>query len=187
MSLRPSRLSFAEFLAYEATQEGKHEFVDGLVVDFVGGDLRHALIVTNVIAAIRPVLHPPAIVIGSDAVIPTERGARHADIVVTAFDAANPQPLVRAPSTLVEVISDLTAVIDMTEKVEEYTAIPHLREYVIVDSRKRWVQVVRRDAHEWRYAVPQISGSLVLQSLDLVLDFDTIYADAGITARGASA
>jgi Uma2 family endonuclease len=187
MSFRPSRLSFADFLAYEAMQEARHEFVDGVVVDFVAGNLRHAAVVTNLVAAIRPLLHPPTIVVGSDAIVPTPRGARHADVVITGADPAAAEPVVAAPLAIVEVISVATAVIDLTQKVEEYTAIAGLQEYAIVDSRKRWVQVVRREDRDWRYGVPQLSGTLALRSLDIEIDFETIYAGAGITALGPSA
>lgn len=180
MSPGPGRLTFAEFLAYEAAQEAKHELVDGFVVDFSGGGLRHAAIVTNLIVAIRSFLRPPSVVVGSDVIVATPRGARHADVVVTSLEAEDPGRVVRGPVALIEVISDLTAVVDLTEKVPEYTAIPELRELLLVDARKRWVQALRRDGFGWQFAVPQIAGAVSLPSLEINLPLETIYAETGV-------
>jgi len=180
MSLGPGRLTFAEFLAYEAAQEAKHELVDGFVADFSGGGLRHAAIVTNLITAIRPQLQAPHVVVGCDVIVATARGARHADVVVASLEGEDTGRTVRSPLALIEVISDLTAIVDLTEKVPEYTAIPELRELLLVDSRKRWAQAVRRDGYGWQFAVPQIAGAIHLASLEISLPLEAIYAQTGV-------
>ncbi|MEO6991666.1 MAG: hypothetical protein ABI346_06625 [Candidatus Baltobacteraceae bacterium] len=45
-----------EFLAWEATQEERHEFADGIVSTFAAGTLRHAVIAANIVAALAPEL-----------------------------------------------------------------------------------------------------------------------------------
>ena len=182
MGVGPGRLTFAEFLAYEAAQEAKHELVDGIVVDFWGGGLRHAAIVSNLVAAIRPHLNAPRIVVGSDAIIPTLRGARHADIAVADLDEHHADALVRAPILLIEVLSDATAVLDLTEKVSEYGALPALCEMLLVDSRKRWVQVLRRRGFEFERSIAQIAGVVELRALDVLLPLEIIYASTGVAA-----
>jgi Uma2 family endonuclease len=183
MSLGPGRLTFAEFLAYEAAQEEKHEFVDGGVVDFTAGDLRHALIVTNVLAALHAALDPPLAALGSDVIVATPHGGRHADAVVVRWDEEQPGRIVRAPVALFEVLSDTTSVIDLTVKVPEYASISALQEIALVDSRKRWRQTLRREGHDWRYDVPRVAGALTLASIGVTIVLDAIYAKTGVTGR----
>lgn len=46
------RLSYAEYLAIEATSGQKHELVDGVVVAMAGGTYAHGLVIANAIRAL---------------------------------------------------------------------------------------------------------------------------------------
>lgn len=71
-------------------------------------------------------------------------------------------------------------------KFDEYRTISTLKEYVLVDSRRRWVEVCRRDGADMR-ALPKVTtGSLSLASIDLEIPLDTIYRDVSFDGEAAS-
>jgi hypothetical protein len=53
--------------------------------------------------------------------------------------------------------------------------IETLEEYVLVDSRKRWAQTIRRSGADWVVSLPIISGDLWFESISASFAFDTIY------------
>ena len=175
MSRDPGRLTFAEFLAYEATKETLHELVDGAPLERAAFSLRHAAIVTNVLALLRANLPTSVLVVGVDAPIRTPRGLRRADAVVTdGVELANPH--VRSPRLIVEVMDESSAALDLTEKVVEYANLESLVEYVLIDSRTPWVQVVRRHGAEWERTIPQLGGIVRFESLEREFELRAIYA-----------
>jgi Uma2 family endonuclease len=75
------------------------------------------------------------------------------------------------PVLIVEVLSQSTANYDRGEKFELYRAIPTFREYLLVDSRRIWVEL-------WRKSEQGI-WSLMFESksLESVVHLETIQAD----------
>jgi Uma2 family endonuclease len=179
VSTQPAPLSMAEFLSWEARQEAKHEFVNGQVAAFAGGTLGHTSIAANLIGILYSALRLPCRVFGSDAMVETDRSLRYPDVTVTCDPRDTPDArTVRYPLLIVEVISDSSAAADRGEKLEEYTSLPSLREYVLVDSRRRWMQVFRRDGSTWVMEGPVASGSVDLRSLDVAITINDIYRGA---------
>lgn len=75
------------------------------------------------------------------------------------------------PVLIVEVLSQSTANYDRSEKFELYRDIPTFREYLLIDSRRVWVEL-------WRKSEEGI-WSLMLESklLEAVIHLETIGAD----------
>src|SRR5579862_1878624 len=144
----------AEFLAWELQQEDKHEFVDGYVYPlfgdrtlqgFAGGTGAHNQIATELIATIVPAARPCR-TYSPDMRVETVRSTRYADVFVTCDERdRNDAMVMRHPKLIVEVLSESTAREDVGPKVREYQTIDTLEEYLMIDSRKRWAQVLRRD------------------------------------------
>ena len=171
------RMNLQEFLDWEFEQETKHEFVDGEVVAFAGATNRHNWIAAQLLAQMLPKARPCR-TLGSSALIQMERSARYADVLVSCDERdASRSRTIRYPKLIVEVLSESTAAVDRSEKVDEYTAIGTLEEYVLIDSRKRWAQVIRRGAGGWTFSPPVVAGMLRLASIDFAIDLDAHYAD----------
>jgi Uma2 family endonuclease len=169
-----NRLTFAEFLAWEARQEAKHEFVDGRIFAFAGGTLRLAAIAGRVYTKIAPAT--PCLTLGSDAMIQTARGGRYADLVVTCDERDRlDERVVRYPKLIVEVLSESTEANDRGPKMDEYRALGTLDEYVLIDSRERWAQTVRRVRGEWVISLPITSGEVTFTSVGLTMTLDELY------------
>lgn len=75
------------------------------------------------------------------------------------------------PGLIIEVLSQSTANYDRSEKFELYRDIPTFREYLLIDSRRIWAELWRKNSDGiW---------SLVFEgkSLDLTVHLETIEAD----------
>ena len=59
-----------------------------------------------------------------------------------------------------------------------WSYLPTLREYVLISSDQKRVEVFRRDSdtNEWRYAVT-LSGEVMLHSIGAILDLDALYRE----------
>lgn len=172
----------ADFPAWEALQQTKHEFVAGHIYGFAGGTRAHSAISTalggEVFASLRGTR---CSVYGPDMLIEMENSTRYADLVVSCDerDAANAELVIHFPKLIVEVLSQSTAPYDLGAKKQEYVRIPSLEEYAVVDSRKRWAQVFRRD-NQWAPETiePQPANTFVLplKSIAAALDLAQIYS-----------
>lgn len=177
----PQLAGVDEFVAWEDRQERKYEFADGSISPFPGGTLRHEVIVANVIVGLHSVLGSGR-VLGSGMKIVTPSSSRYPDVVVLAegHEADPTSTVMREPIVVIEVLSPSTQSVDRGAKLDEYRSIASLEAYVLIDSRKRWVQVVRRHEAEWVVSLPFASGEITLPSLAIVLTVEAVYAASGV-------
>jgi Uma2 family endonuclease len=176
----PNFATVADFVAWEEGQPERYEFADGEVSLFPGATARHEIIVVNLCLALRTVAQPHQ-VRGSNLKVLTSSSSRYADVTVS-FDERDAVALRYAqfPALVVEAISPSTQSVDRGPKFDEYRLIDTLREYVLVDSRKRWVQTVRRSGGDWITSLPLRDGTVRFDSAGLELGFDSLYAGTGL-------
>ena len=97
--------------------------------------------------------------------------------LLLACDPQDREPYYRRhPCIVVEVLSPSTERIDRREKLFAYQTIPSLREYVLVDPDKRWVEVYRFGETVRHETI--VEGSFRLDCLDAVIALDEVYIDA---------
>jgi Uma2 family endonuclease len=188
MTAQPHDLTLAEFIAWEEHQETKHEFAYGNVYAFAGGTLRHSAIALELLTLLHAHLRgTPCRVYGSDVLTTTEWSGRYADVVVTCDERDTSdltQRSIRHPKLIVEVLSESTAAIDRGDKLDEYRTIDTLEEYILIDSRRRWVETYRRVENTWIASLPITAGELPLTSVDITISLDEVYDTVGIPATG---
>jgi Uma2 family endonuclease len=174
--LYPQLKSVQEFVAWEEGQDEKYEFADGEISLFPGGTLRHEILAVNLVALLHAVAGAGH-VRGSSLKQLTDTSSRYPDISV-GFDPrdAVEQTFARYPKLLIEVLSPSTYRVDRGPKFDEYRTIETLEEYVLVDSRKRWAQTIRRAGSDWIVSLPILTGDLWFESISASFPFDTIYA-----------
>lgn len=79
------------------------------------------------------------------------------------------------PTLLAEVLSPATAAYDRGQKFDHYQQIPSLRQFLLVDSERRHVDLYTR-LEDGRWAREGFSGGAIpLLSVDVTLDFDALY------------
>lgn len=183
MAISPRRpeMSLDEFLAWEAAEAAKHEFVDGHAYAMAGASRAHGTITLNLAALVRPAIRKTgcqAYIADMKVIPPSQRSVRYPDLVLTCDlrDLAD-EHITRFPKLIVEVISRSTAAIDRGDKFEEYRRIPTLEEYVTVDSTKVLVEIWRRGTDGWTLREYGPGAAFRLESVPLDVKVDDLYED----------
>lgn len=171
-----------DYLAWEASQAERHDYVDGEVFAMAGAEDRHVTVTGNVYMALRQHLRgTPCRTFMADMKLQAE--ADHSyfypDVLVTCSAAdAESRQLKREPTLIVEVLSPGTEAYDRGEKFRRYRQIPTLREYALVDIDRRQVDVFRQQPDGLWALHPFAPGEgMALASVDLRIDHDSLYAE----------
>jgi|JI8StandDraft_2_1071088.scaffolds.fasta_scaffold06926_4 Uma2 family endonuclease len=192
-------LSAEAYLAWEAEQSQRHEYVFGETYAMAGGTLNHNRVIGNLYLLLRERLRGTNCqVFTSDVKTEVSEWGPYfyPDVVVTCDPrdrAIDPQQsLIRFPCLIIEVLSPSTQSYDKTDKFKFYQRIPTLQEIVLVDLRFPNLMVYRRVApNQWQIEVcgpvPNAPNDLPLldlegwfvdfRSLDFPAPLGLIYED----------
>jgi Uma2 family endonuclease len=175
------RLTPQDYFEWEAQQPLRYEYFEGDVFAMTGGSLPHADIALNIATILRSHLRGRCKVRNSDAKvgISDEGPFVYPDVSVTCDERdRTAQRFSRYPCLVVEVISPGTEAYDRGGKFALYRRLETLKEYVLVGSEAKTVEVFRRsNGGEWLF-VPYGEGAEVdLASVDLRIAIDAIYED----------
>jgi Uma2 family endonuclease len=176
------RFDAAAYLAWEAGQAGRNEYIAGEVFAMVGVRQSHNIATLNLASLLRTALKgsPCRVFIESvKARIEAADCFFYPDVVVTcdARDRATPE-YVSHPLVVVEVLSESTAGYDRGNKFAAYRKSESLREYVLVDVASRRIEVFRRDAENHWVLHEFVGGeSVELNALGLALPVDAVLED----------
>ncbi|MCW5610218.1 MAG: Uma2 family endonuclease [Rubrivivax sp.] len=164
-----------EFLAWDATQTIKHEFVRGEVFAMAGAHEAHVTATMNVGMALRQHLKgSPCRTFTTDMKLRVDAADAffYPDVFVTCSAADAADPLIkREPVLVVEVLSPSTAAYDRGEKFAAYRQLPGLQEYLLVDPAARRCDLYRKGADSLWVLHPGVpEGGVRLDSVALDLD-----------------
>ena len=138
----PPSMTKEEFLAWVEQREDRYEYVGGRVIMMVRVTWGHAMVTSNLLAALKDRLNCDryeavsvsfAVNIGSS--------MRFPDIVVQRVPIDLKSLEAKAPAFIAEVLSPGTAHIDFSEKRKEYMSLPTLDSYAILspDEPQIWL------------------------------------------------
>ena len=146
--------SAAAYLAWEAAQPDRHEYIDGEVFARAGAEDRHATVAGNLYIALRQHLAgSPCRTFMSDMrlKVAAANSYLYPDVLVTcsALDVAS--PLVKTePKLIAQVLSPGTPAYDRGLKFSHYRSLASLQEYVLIDLDSRSTDCFRkRDDGQW--------------------------------------
>ena len=170
------------YLAWEAEQAEKSEYVAGEVFAMVGVRREHATVAGNVFAALREHLRgAPCLSFVSDMKlrVASVNAFYYPDVMVTCDGRDRRAALfVEHPQLIVEILSDSTAAYDRGAKFVAYRQIAALREYVLIDIEARRVEVFRRQAgNEWLLHDYAGEPDCHFESVKLTLAMATVFED----------
>lgn len=189
-------LSAADFLAWDATQTTRHEYVRGEVFAMAGAGERHVTVALNVAMALRQHLAgSPCRTFITDMKLRVDAADAYfyPDVMVTCSARDARDPLVkREPVLLVEVLSPTTAAFDRGDKFAAYRSLDSLREVLLVDPDLRRCDLFRRqvlDGGEAWVLHPTAPGAgLELASVGLTLAAEALWAEVpALSSPGAQA
>ena len=174
-----------QYLVLERYSTVKHEYHGGYVYALGGGSQAHSQIAGNTLTLLRTGVRGS----GCRALNPDIKIRQspddyvYADAVVTGDprDDVPGQDWIDYPTLVVEVLSPSTERYDRAGKFEGYKNSPTFREYVLVEYRRREVEVWRRDdAGTWNLTTYGPGDDVALESVPLTLPMDLIYEDSGL-------
>jgi Uma2 family endonuclease len=189
-------LSAADFLAWDATQTTRHEFVRGEVFAMAGAGERHVTVAGNVYLALRQHLAgTPCRTFITDMKLRVEAADAFfcPDVMVTCSPRDAEQSHVKSePVLLVEVLSPATAAFDRGDKFAAYRSLASLREVLLVDPDLRRCDLFRRQvvdgSEAWVLHPGEAGGGVELVSVGLALASQALWAEVpALASPGSSA
>ena len=176
-------ISVEDYLRMEETAETKHEYVNGDIVAMADATREHNEIVSNLIREVGGCLKgKPCGIYPSDFRVTTPAGQNYfyPDATIVCGDVQLKEGVFDSllnPVIIIEVMSAGTENIDRGYKFFHYQQIRSLQEYILIDSRQKAVEAIRRqDNDTWKFEkLSYADGVLRLQSTGCTLSFDEIY------------
>ena len=175
-------VTLAEYLAFEAEAEVKHEYWHGRIVAMAGETYNHNAVKDDLVAALRQ--HATCDVLSSGLRVRAPGYGRenyaYPDGVVMCsqkqFDETKNPPTLLNPTVLIEVASDSTRSRDFADKLEAYFRLESLQEYWIVEADRPYVvRYERRDGRILVHMIPDLDQPLQSDTLGVSLPLREIY------------
>ncbi|MFP4061725.1 MAG: Uma2 family endonuclease [Halochromatium sp.] len=174
------RLSVEAYLAGEEGSELRHEYIDGQLYAMTGASDRHGLIVSNLVAGLRPLIRGRGCqLFANDMKVRLRIAGQdifyYPDLLLSCAADDREAYFRTKPCVIVEVLSESTERIDRREKFLAYTTLPSLQDYLLVSQTRREVWHYRR-SQDWAAEVLS-DGELRLDCLGIGLPLDLIYEE----------
>jgi Uma2 family endonuclease len=187
------RISYrrTDFLAWEAAQAERFEYVGGVIKMMAGGTADHNLIAGNIFAALHGRLRggPCTPFQQNMKLTPDENeDSTYPDILVTCRPIAGNETGIAAATVLVEVTSPSTRQDDADRKWLSYQQISDLRHYAIVSQDTAEILLYSRfdTGGVWSYQrIAGLSATLALPAIGAELSLGEIYAGTRTARREA--
>ena len=176
----PAQMDKAGFLAWLEGSEEPYELVGGRVVMTTRPSRAHAIIVSNLVVALRRQLDPKLwIVVAAFGVDAGPRTLRFPDIMVDHAGGGRGDLTANGPTLLAEVLSPSTARVDLGDKAAEFLHLPTLMAYIVVaqDERKVWSWIRTPEGFPPGPAVTTAEDAVIrVPTLELELALAEFYA-----------
>ncbi len=179
-NLKP-RLSVAEYLAWEAENEIKHEYIDGEVYAMSGGTGKHSSIMINITIAIGQQLGDSVCALHSSEMRVKVNDSRYVYPDLSAvcgkssYEDESEISLLN-PILVVEVTSPSSIEHDRVAKRDLYREVPSIQGYLIVDQHRVCAELYTRADVGWLLQVYTDPDDVIpLEMLNCELPLAEIY------------
>ncbi len=171
-----TQITFDDFLAFEATSQERHEFIDGNLFVMAGGTRKHNLLALMLISMLMQHALKQGFFIFNDVVLKTPSGrGYYPDAYITRQTGDLQARVGDSPIIIIEVLSSSTEAIDRGEKWQAYQQIPSLEQYVLLSQVEPIAEVFSKDGSEWRYKNLEGDAVLHFSGLDFKLVLSSLY------------
>ena len=171
------KIGVETYLELEKSSEVRHEYVDGELLAMAGATRRHNRIAGNAYAALREI----ALARGCEVVIENVKTStrdtriRYPDVMVSCAPGDNPY-ILENPCFIIEVPSESTQATDTGPKLDEYTRLPSLERYVMIEQDRRVVRIYRRTPAGWLFETLEDEGDIEVPCLETKLTLEQVFA-----------
>jgi Uma2 family endonuclease len=163
------------FLAWEDKQEGKHEFDGRRVIPMTGGSLAHQEIVFNLRTVLARLLGERPFRAAHEMRLRIGERVRYPDVVIFAVPLDQSTRTLSDAVTIFEVLSDDTATTDRVSKLTEYTDVPSLRAYVLLEQTAVAATLFQRETGQPWIASAHTTGELHLPGIDIAVPLAELF------------
>ena len=175
-------MTAVDYLAWEAEQKDRHEFIGGETFGMAGAEDRHVTVALNIAFALRQHLTgtPCRTFICDVRLHVAAFGSYfHPDVMVTCSAKDLASPMAKSePKLIVEVLSPSTAAYDRGLKASHYRSLPSLQEYVLIDLDTRAVDSYTLGADGLRVLHPFATNeTATLASVALDVKAQQLFAE----------
>ncbi|MDB5930623.1 MAG: hypothetical protein JWR60_2330 [Polaromonas sp.] len=181
-AVQKSGFTATDYLAWEAAQPERHEYLGGEVFAMAGAEDRHVTVTMNLAFALRQHLAgSPCRTYMSDMrlQVAAANSYFYPDVLVTCSPLDLASPMVKAePKLIAEVLSPSTAAYDRGLKFSHYRSLPSLEEYIVIDLDTRSTDCYRKGADGLWVLHPFARGETVsLASVALEISAAQLFAE----------
>jgi Uma2 family endonuclease len=178
---RPHPWTIEDFLAFEAEEPERYEFVDGIVRMMTGASAAHSAIKLNIALALRVALGSGTCRVDVDDLkVVTESAVMYPDVLVTCRPLAPEDDRLSDPTVVVEVLSPTTERHDRIAKWRQYQTIAALKHFVLVAQSERRVEVYSRTESGWEFiSVEPPEDAVMLNAVGATLSLEAMYDGSG--------
>ncbi len=177
-------ISPTDYLNAELRATAKQEYFDGRIYAMAGASLNHNYIVANLSKKINALLAgDECILFSSDLRIatPASDAYMYPDLSIvcgTITTQDNNSDTVTNPTVIIEVMSPSTRGYDLAFKFHFYKQITSLKEYLLIDSERHFVQIHRRDNNNlWQepLVMESSTGEFAIATIEVALAMQDVY------------
>jgi Uma2 family endonuclease len=178
---RPRAWTMEDFLAFEAAEPERYEFIGGIVRMVTGDTAAHSAIKGNVAVELDEALRRGHVAPTSpDLKVLTPTAVMYPDMLVTCRRLAPDDDRLSDPTVAVEVLSPSTETHDRIRRWRECQTIASLQHFVLVAQSERRVEVYTREHEGWQLAVVEPpEDTVVLKAIGARLSLESIWEDSG--------
>ena len=193
-SAAKTKLTVAEYLAFERASESKHEFFDGELFAMTGGTPAHSLIASNFIREAGNALKDrPCVVYTSDLRVKVNATGLYTypDVTIVCgeqkFDDNQSDTLIN-PTIVVEVLSKSTASYDRGPKSKHFRKIDSLQALILIEQDSPVVEVYCRQSDgKWILTdATELTDSIAIEPIGIFIPLAEIYRNVTFPEPGPS-
>jgi Uma2 family endonuclease len=182
-------ISPEEYLALERASQEKHEYYDGYVQAMgLGASKEHNWIEANIIGELHAHLKRKdcRVMTGNMKVsTPSHDTYMYPDALIVCGEPEwqdDKSDTLLNPSVIFEILSPSTQRYDKTHKFLHYQQIPSLKEFVLIESKKRHVYIARTQQDgAWRFEdTNEATTQLFIKTINLNISLDDLYHNTGL-------
>ncbi len=171
-------MDLTEFLVWEEHQPERYEFICGRTFAMAGETARHNRVILNLANRIGYHLDGTVCqVYAENLKVQIADAVLYPDVMVTCGKSeAGDEQAVTDPKLIIEVLSPIISGYDKRDKFILYRTLASLREYVLIDSKKRQIEVFTlEDNGSWLLTDQTNSVDLSLASIDCKLPMEQVF------------
>ena len=184
VALREKLYTVDEYFALEERSPIRHEYHYGKLIAMPGESKNANEIAGNCYVAFRQSLRKRGFRVFFEdvrTVVKDDKIYRYPDVVVADEKGDNHTHNIKTPRILVEVTSESSKYRDRVTKLQEYSKMPSLDYYVIIDQDVVSVEVYSRKDNGWHYQfLENLSDVVAFPLFDMSLSVEAIYENIAI-------